>query len=50
MSSAASMVENTFNNSNDLVLAFLDAGGTNGVPATKEADKGTVIAVVHAKV
>lgn len=47
---AASVVENTFNNSNDLVLAFLDAGGTNGVPAIKEADKGTVRVVVHAKV
>lgn len=47
MSNAASTVESTFNNSNDLDLAFLDAGG--GVPAIKEADKGTVMAVVHAK-
>jgi len=50
MSNAASMAENMFSSSNDLIFAFLDAEGTDGLPATKEADKGTVMAEVHAKV
>lgn len=48
MSNAASTVENTFSSSNDFILAFLD--GTDGLSATKQADNGTVMEEVHAKV
>lgn len=49
MSSAASTVEDRFNSSNDLAFASLDAREADGVPAIKDADKGTVMEVVHAK-
>lgn len=45
----ARIVESAFSNSNDLDFEVLDAGGT-GVAAIKEADKGTVMAVAHAKI
>lgn len=49
ISDAASRVENVFNSWNDPAVAFPDVGETDGEPTIKEADKGTVMAVLHAK-